>query len=138
MAVSELTMADGRFALDTNIIIFLFRGDEQLAIHFKQAKADLFISTIVIGELLYGAKHSRNVKKNVKRIEDFLARCTVVRCDEVTADYYGTIKSYLHQNGTQVPDNDIWIAASAAQHQVPVITRDIHFDSIPQIESIRW
>ena len=34
--------------------------------------------------------------------------------------------------------NDIWIAALARQHAMPVLSRDRHFDFIPGIQRLEW
>ena len=48
------------------------------------------------------------------------------------------IRFTLRRAGTLIPDNDIWIAASALQYGVPVITRDAHFRSVPGLLVERW
>ena len=35
--------------------------------------------------------------------------------------------------GGPIPTNDVWIAASAMQHGLPVVTTDSHFSRVPQI-----
>jgi tRNA(fMet)-specific endonuclease VapC len=51
---------------------------------------------------------------------------------------YGEIKSSLRQKGKPIPDNDIWIAASARQHSLTLVTRDAHFDEIDDLARERW
>lgn len=41
--------------------------------------------------------------------------------------------SKLKRAGTPVPDNDLWIAALALEHDLRLITRDNHFNQIPQL-----
>jgi len=40
--------------------------------------------------------------------------------------------------GTPIPENDIWIAALAKQHQLPVLSNDKHFDLVKSIQRIGW
>ena len=70
-----------------------------------------------------------------KWIQEFLAspRCHVPAIDEETAHRYGAIHDYLRRMGTPVSPNDLWIAASAAQHGLRVVTLDGDFDRIPQV-----
>jgi len=35
--------------------------------------------------------------------------------------------------GTPIPDNDLWIAAMSLEHDLALVTRDRHFDRIPQV-----
>jgi predicted nucleic acid-binding protein len=53
--------------------------------------------------------------------------------DEDTADRYALIVDSLRSAGTPIPTNDIWIAASAMQHGLGVLTTDDHFGRVRQI-----
>ena len=55
---------NGRFLLDTNIVIALFRGDP--AIDSKIANAmEVFVPSIVLGELYFGAANSQHAAENI-------------------------------------------------------------------------
>ena len=47
-----------------------------------------------------------------------------------TASLYGTIKANLRKKGKPIPENDIWIAAIAMQHDLTLLTRDRHFEAV--------
>jgi len=51
--------------------------------------------------------------------------------DEPTAERYAAIYLALRNAGTPVPTNDMWIAASALRHQLPLFTYDAHFRNVP-------
>jgi tRNA(fMet)-specific endonuclease VapC len=86
----------GRYLLDTNIIIALFA--DEVAVKNRLVQADeVFIPSIAIGELCYGARKSGRSKENLERIDEFIANNTVVGCDAQTARYYGEIKNNLYQ-----------------------------------------
>jgi tRNA(fMet)-specific endonuclease VapC len=51
---------------------------------------------------------------------------------------YGELKAVLRDRGTPIPENDLWIAAIARQHDTPLVTRDVHFDAIPGLRVERW
>ncbi|MEI8133067.1 MAG: PIN domain-containing protein [Leptolinea sp.] len=61
----------GNYLLVTNIVIALFAGEQSVLDHLKDAN-EVYIPSIVIGELYYGAHKSSQVNKNLKRIEAFL------------------------------------------------------------------
>lgn len=65
----------------------------------------------------------------------FLNNCTVLYPDEKTADFYGSVKAALTRKGKPIPDNDIWIAAMALQHDLNLFTTDGHF---AEIDNINW
>ena len=119
----------GKVLLDTNIVIALFADEasvkQQLAI-----VGEIFIPSIVLGELYYGARKSARAEQNIARIDEFAAGNTVLLCDTTTARQYGVIKAQLRVKGKPIPENDIWIAAIAEQHQLTLVTRDSHFQHV--------
>jgi len=50
--------------------------------------------------------------------------------NETTAEIYATAFKQLKSKGKPIPTNDIWIAATAMQHGLSLLTLDKHFDSI--------
>lgn len=127
----------GRRLLDTNAVIAFFRRDR--AIHARMEQLDeCFMSTIVVGELLYGALHSSRATENIARVESFAMSVTVLPCDLQSAAEYGRIKHELRLNGTPIPENDIWIASVAAQHNLTVLSNDKHFDLVAQLQREGW
>ena len=92
----------------------------------------------MVGELFYGAFNSANIDQNVHRMEAFLRDAVAIPCDNATARFYGEIKTWLRHKGRPIPDNDIWIAATAKQHSLSLVTRDEHFGEIDNLNLIRW
>ena len=117
---------NGRYLLDTNIVIAALSDDSDVVDHIEDAD-EYFVSATVLGEMLYGAYHSTNADENVHRIDSFLSKAGFLACDRITAQMYGEIKTLLRRKGRPIPDNDIWIAASARQHLLTLVTRDVHF-----------
>ena len=62
----------GRFLLDTNIVIALFANEAVVQANLANA-AEVFIPSIVLGELYYGANKSLRVAENVAKIDEFAA-----------------------------------------------------------------
>ena len=127
----------GSILLDTNIVIGLFASDP--AVLARLSKTDhVFIPSIVIGELYLGAYKSAHPDQNVRRVEEFVATSAIVACDAVTAAHYGRIKKALREKGRPLPENDIWIAALAQQHNLTVASRDQHFKEIEDVPVEMW
>lgn len=63
---------------------------------------------------------------------------TVLPCDEGTAYQYGVIRNALRTQGRPIPENDLWIAALAGQHDLVLATRDAHFEFIEGLAVERW
>jgi predicted nucleic acid-binding protein len=55
-----------------------------------------------------------------------------------TSVYYAAIRSELKASGPPIPANGAWIAVLARQHRIPIVTRDIHFDRVKNIERLAW
>lgn len=127
----------GRYLLDTNIVIALFAQDANV-LKELQASREVFIPSIVLGELYYGARKSGRVAANVLRVNELAAKSAVLSCDVETAHHYGIVKNALRAKGTPLPENDIWIGAIAAQHHLIVVTRDAHFDEIEDVKVAEW
>ena len=57
---------------------------------------------------------------------------------EATAREYGRIKAELRAAGKPIPENDIWIAAQAREHGLPVATCDEHFKCVDGLTVLDW
>jgi tRNA(fMet)-specific endonuclease VapC len=127
----------GRYLLDTNIIIALFASDAAVKTHLAETD-EVFISSIAIGELYFGARKSTRVQDNLARIDDFASNNVVLACDTETARRYGEMKERLRARGRPIPENDIWIAAIALQHALTLATRDAHFEAVEGLRLAAW
>jgi len=127
----------GRYLLDTNIVIALFADESAVKDRLEEAE-EVFVSSIVLGELYYGACKSRRVAENMARIDDFAARNVVLGCDMETARRYGEVKDGLRQKGRPVPENDIWIAAMALRNDLTLVARDVHFREVEGLRVEAW
>jgi len=119
----------GEVLLDTSVIVAHLRGDEALTARLIEADA-VYVSVVAVGELCYGALRAGQAEKAIAKVETFLEAATVLDTDRTTALTYGRIKKALADRGTPIPENDIWIAAAAARHGVPLAHRDAHFEVI--------
>lgn len=127
----------GRCLVDTNVIVAFLERDISVRQRFAEAEA-IFVPSIAIGELYYGAYKSSRVAANLARLDEFVTRYTVFGCDEVTAVFYGQIKSVLRAKGRPIPENDIWIAAIALQYELTLVSRDTDFLYIDGLPLESW
>ena len=130
-------MAGNKVLLDTNIISALLKGDTSVANHIDST-SEVYLSSIVIGELFYGAAYSVKVEQNIANIKQLIATYNILDIDNDTALVYGKIKADLRKKGTPIPENDIWIASSAIQHKLKLSTRDKHFLQISNLKILAW
>ncbi len=125
------------FLLDTNIVIALFGAAQDLKWQFAY-DADYWVPCVVVGELIYGACYSSEIRQNLRDIEAFIESAQIAECNGETGQFYGRIKGDLRNRGKLIPDNDIWIAAIATQKQLTLLTRDSHFSSVPGLSYESW
>jgi tRNA(fMet)-specific endonuclease VapC len=95
----------------------------------------VFISVISIGELRAGFLKGTKRRRNEELLRRFVsaARTRVLNVDEETTERYAVIHDHLRREGTPIPLNDLWIAATAWQHGLRLQTLDAHFLRVPQI-----
>lgn len=129
--------ASGRFLLDTNIVIALLQGSDEVLSNLQQA-AEVFIPAVALGELFFGAAKSARPSENTAKLERFAAGRSVVPCDLSVAREYGQLKQRLKEKGRPLPENDIWIAATAKCHGLTLVTRDRHFSELEDVHTADW
>jgi tRNA(fMet)-specific endonuclease VapC len=127
-------MEKNRVLIDTSAYSAFLRGDSEMKRIVQQAD-EIFLNPVVLGELLAGFMMGKNEKKNRAILQDFLSspRVKIIEMDEETSERYAAIVNYLRAKGNPLPTNDLWIAASAMQHGLKILTMDKHYIEIPQI-----
>lgn len=130
-------MVDKRYLIDTNAAIAAM---EDFAILTSRLGLDvqLYVSLITVGELSFGAYRSARVEQNLRRMDLFLHDIVVLPFDRATADEYGRVYSELRRKGRPIPVNDMWIAAQARQYDMPLVTRDRHFQHVEGLICVSW
>ena len=123
-----------RILLDTSAYSAFMRGHEGV-LDLVQRAERISVSPIVLGELLAGFRLGKRTRKNHDLLERFLdsPRVDSLPVDDGTARRYSDIVEHLRRAGTPIPTNDLWIAASAMQHGLILVTTDTHFEKVPQI-----
>jgi tRNA(fMet)-specific endonuclease VapC len=113
------------------------RNDHKIAIQLLDSIQDKYVSIITVAELYFGAYKSARKEANLKVMQGILDNFTILYIDDYVAHSYALIKTNLQKNGTPIPDNDIWIAATAHANNISVATFDDHFNYVSQIKVIQ-
>jgi predicted nucleic acid-binding protein len=123
-----------RVALDTNRLIDLFQGDSVLAERLATCD-EVWIPLVVLAEIKAGFYGGTQQHRNEILLRKLLTKPTVsvLLPTHETAEHYARLFVQLKRGGTPVPDNDLWIAALVLEHDLTLITRDQHFQKIPQL-----
>lgn len=129
--------ASGKYLLDTSIAVAILRNAPSVIQASSQA-AELFISAIALGELYYGAYRSTNRESNLQAVKQFAQNCTVLSINDEIAECYGELKDHLRRAGKPIPENDLWIAATALVYNLPLVSHDSHFREVPDLEVVDW
>jgi tRNA(fMet)-specific endonuclease VapC len=130
-------MTGNNALLDTNIIAALINGEDTI-INNIDSYDDVYIPIFVLGELYYEAAYSTKTEQNIASTLRVSQTYNILNTDNETASVYGNIKAQLRKQGTPIPENDIWIAALALQHNIPLATRDKHFKNIEKLAILNW
>ena len=123
--------------LDTNAVSALLAGDEHIAAALEGTLRH-HLPAIVLGEYRYGLRRSRK-RRTIEPWLDQLERESIVLVvDGITAKHYATVRDELRKKGRPIPENDVWIAALAAQHGQPILSQDEHFDQVTAVRRLSW
>jgi tRNA(fMet)-specific endonuclease VapC len=130
-------MSGNEILLDTNAFIAWWNEDAALA-HQVVGMGESLLSLISLAELMLGAKKSGRPRENLEalnlRIQDF----RLLTPDHGTAERWADVSLALRRKGRPIPANDIWIAALALQHGLPLLTRDAHFREVEGLDVLGW
>lgn len=119
---------------DTSAYSALGRGHPAAA-EIASSAERIVVTPIVVGELLSGFEGGESRRRNRETLRRFLhsPRVETVPIDGETAERYAVILASLRKAGRPIATHDLWIAASAMQHGLPIVTADADFRHVPQV-----
>jgi tRNA(fMet)-specific endonuclease VapC len=127
-----------KILLDTNAYSAYMHGDE--AVLSALGTADVvYLSIIIIGELLTGFAGGTREQENRRQLERFKSKSTVkiLNATEDTAEIFAAIKHALKKAGTPIPLNDIWIASHAVETGSVLVSYDGHFKNVTGLRLLK-
>jgi tRNA(fMet)-specific endonuclease VapC len=84
----------GKNIVDANVVIDYLRGKNNLLSQLMENEV-VSISVIVIGELIFGAENSVQLKKHLSQVEELLSQVNIIGVDYETSLIYGKTRAYL-------------------------------------------
>lgn len=129
-----------KYMLDTNIAIYVIKRRPVDALKtFNQHAGQLCISSITLAELLHGVEKSDRVDHNLRQVEDFVSRLTVLEYGNKAAAQYGDIRADLERKGTPIGVNDLHIAGHARSEGLALVTNNFReFERVPGLRLENW
>ena len=125
--------------LDTDVFSYLTKaGDPRGDVYRPHIKGKtVAVSFVTVGELYFGAEKRKWSGKTLSAFLERLKAVVIVPYDMELCKTYGRLKASLASSGVTVSDNDLWIAACAVRHSIPLISNNRkHFDKIPGLRLI--
>ena len=121
-----------KLSLDTNAYSRLATHQAGILSCVNEAET-IYLSNIMLGELFAGFYLGKRERENRLELAAFLdlPDVSAIPVDAAIADRYGFLVKTLRSQGTPIPTNDIWIAATAFETGSRLVTYDTHFKHIP-------
>jgi tRNA(fMet)-specific endonuclease VapC len=123
--------------LDTNALSAFVDGEPKIGAILRSRHRPA-IPAVVLSEFRYGLTASRHRKTYEEWLKANLRHFDLLSITEETTIPYAALRAVLKQLGRPIPANDVWIAALAMQHRLPILSRDGHFDYLDDVQRITW
>lgn len=125
----------GRGLLDTSVFVAIEQGRE---VDFGALPVEQYVSSITRGELLAGVLSSQSAEVRAQRMStiEYLAAISNLIVDNGAATQWAKLRTAVADTGRKVNVNDLWIAAVALEHELPVVTQDGDFDLFAEVSDL--
>ena len=127
-----------KLVLDTNVYCDYAEGIPNVVDYMAVHGEDIFLPSIVIGELTYGFMKGSRQKFNEKKLQEIIKKLQVkiIDVNQNVSRKYALIYLSLVKKGNKIPINDVWIAACCMEVGGTLLTRDRHFRHVEQVETM--
>lgn len=128
------------YLIDTDIIIYGIKGNSLVQNRFlKNEKIPKAISVITYGELLFGAKKSKNIEKNLAVVYRVKELFPIIGIDKAVIETFSDIEANTQKTGSVIDDMDLLIASTALTMNYTLVTNnDKHFGKIKGLKIENW
>jgi predicted nucleic acid-binding protein len=124
-----------RGVLDTSVFIASESG--------RPLKEDLLpdeaaVSVVTLAELHAGVLAARDTDTRARRMAtlDVLSDIEILPIDADVARVWARLRVSLAEAGRRINVNDLWIAATAARHRLPVVSQDDDFQAVDGMSGV--
>jgi predicted nucleic acid-binding protein len=118
-----------RGLLDTSVFIAKESGRPLQEDRFPE---ELALSVITLAELHAGVLAAKDTQTRARRLAtiESITDITTLEVSPAAARIWAEMRVHLAETGRRVRVNDLWIAAVAAAHKIPVATQDDDFEPV--------
>ncbi|MFV1977608.1 MAG: tRNA(fMet)-specific endonuclease VapC [Candidatus Scalindua sp.] len=129
-----------KYMLDTNIVIYTIKNrPSEVREAFKRHEGQMCISSVTLGELIYGAEKSSMPEKNIKVIEGMIARLDVLSFNHQDSTHFGQLRAELEAIGKPIGPYDCMIAGHARSEGLILVTNNTkEFSRVPGLRVDNW
>lgn len=124
-----------RGVLDTSIFIASATGR---ALKEDLLPAEAAVSVVTLAELQAGVLAARDTETRARRMAtlDVLGDVEILPIDAEVARVWAELRVSLAEAGRRINVNDLWIAATATRHRLPVVSQDDDFDAVDGMSGV--
>jgi predicted nucleic acid-binding protein len=125
-----------RGLLDTSVFIASETGR---ALKEQLLPQELAVSAVTIAELHVGVLAASDLDTRARRLATLEAVSDVemLAVDDAVAASWALLRVHLAASGRRLNVNDLWIAATALAHDIPVVTQDEDFGPVEGVAGLR-
>jgi len=129
-----------KYMLDTNIVIYTIKNrPSQVRETFKKHEGQMCISSVSLGELIYGAERSSQTERNLADINGLIARMEVAPFEERASEHFGQLRAELYKAGQPIGPYDMMIAGHARSMGLILVTNNTReFERVPGLRVENW
>jgi predicted nucleic acid-binding protein len=125
-----------RAVLDTSVFI---AAEDGRRLDEAGLPDEAAISVVTLAELHAGVLGASDVDTRARRLATLAAVSDIelLVIDESVAVEWARMRVLLAEDGRRANVNDLWIAATALAHDLPVVTQDADFTVIEELAGLR-
>ena len=120
------------YLLDTECVIsYLGNRRDAVALIERLSRENTALSVVTIGEVYEGFERLSVPDQRQSVFEEMFPTMLLLAVNMRAARDYAKLRAQLRSTGNLIPDNDLWIAATAVAHDLVLVSRDAHFVRVP-------
>lgn len=128
------------WALDTNTLIYFFKGEGRVAQHLlAHSPRDIGLPSVVLFELQVGIAKSSSPDKPSRQLSELISAVRVLPFHQAEAKAAADFRASLEKHGPPIGPYDTLIAGTALANSATLVTRNLkEFGRIDALRLENW